>query len=695
MPTTPAEEFFLDIADQAGVGGKARSLARLGAAGLPTPVGFVVGDPLFRALVAAEGDRPLPSLAEAAIAVEKKPLPPGFSRELARRLEALGGETFSVRSSFSAEDAPGAVAAGVYESRTGIPAAGVETALRQVLRSAVGPAAAAYASARGKTPGEPPVSVLVHRHLAGEFAGGAAFDPAASDRPAVLDVRFDGAGEGRLPDRVRDTLEAALRRLAGQFGGVEIEWVASEGEVTFLQLRPFRAPAASRPWPGLAELPGEASAWHWDAAHNPLPLTPAQAGLVALVDRHCPTGLRQRVAGGYLFSAEGGPAAPRKITPAEIESTLSALGHEAEVALAGLGDPPALAPALATFCGFYTTMFGVLGPALRQARSQLAAFLRAHLPAALPTIPALLTGVESYASERRRRAERIARAGSDQARRRALAGYLALFGEESSVWDVAAPTHREQPDRLLARLCDPGAREARPGPDWRAAADGVAANLPPALHATWEERLQEARAAVAAGEDDDRVYARLQSAVRRALLALGRRLTGESALDVEGDVFYLPLGDLSRYAAGGGWPGPPRDLARAGRTGYEAALRDPPALDRLGGGAGAPGTPLRGTGTGGRALGRVYRHDPTRAAAPADAVLVATTLLPTELPLIEVAALVTETGGPLDHVAAQARERGLPAVVGAAGACARLHEGELVLVDADAGVVVPLTRVPA
>ena len=43
--------------------------------------------------------------------------------------------------------------------------------------------------------------------------------------------------------------------------------------------------------------------WHWDAAHNPLPLSPAQAGLVSLVDEQCRIGLRQRVVGGYLFYA--------------------------------------------------------------------------------------------------------------------------------------------------------------------------------------------------------------------------------------------------------------------------------------------------------------------------------------------------------------------------------------------------------
>ena len=71
-------------------------------------------------------------------------------------------------------------------------------------------------------------------------------------------------------------------------------------------------------------------------------------------------------------------------------------------------------------------------------------------------------------------------------------------------------------------------------------------------------------------------------------------------------------------------------------------------------------------------------------------MLVARTLLPTELPLLSPAAIVVETGGVLDHVAAQARERAIPAVVGAVGACRALRDGDQVLVDGDAGLVVRL-----
>jgi rifampicin phosphotransferase len=102
---------------------------------------------------------------------------------------------------------------------------------------------------------------------------------------------------------------------------------------------------------------------------------------------------------------------------------------------------------------------------------------------------------------------------------------------------------------------------------------------------------------------------------------------------------------------------------------------------------------VHGHGTGGHALGRIALHrSGSFRPTSADTVLLAQTLLPTELPLISAAAIVTETGGPLDHVAAQARERGIPAVVGATGAGAILREGDWALVDGERGLVVSLRR---
>lgn len=70
-------------------------------------------------------------------------------------------------------------------------------------------------------------------------------------------------------------------------------------------------------------------------------------------------------------------------------------------------------------------------------------------------------------------------------------------------------------------------------------------------------------------------------------------------------------------------------------------------------------------------------------------VLVARDLAPADTALLDLAkvlALVTEQGGPTSHTAILARSRGIPAVVGVAGALS-LAEDELVIVDAAQGAV--------
>jgi phosphoenolpyruvate-protein phosphotransferase (PTS system enzyme I) len=71
-------------------------------------------------------------------------------------------------------------------------------------------------------------------------------------------------------------------------------------------------------------------------------------------------------------------------------------------------------------------------------------------------------------------------------------------------------------------------------------------------------------------------------------------------------------------------------------------------------------------------------------------VLVAGDLAPADTALLDlrlVLALVTEQGGPTSHTAILARSRGIPAVVGVAGALAKLAENDLVVVDAGQGAV--------
>jgi phosphohistidine swiveling domain-containing protein len=687
--------FLTELEDDTSLGGKARSLARLRAEGLPTPDGFVVTDALFRALLTGPLGRDTERVRQA-------PFPAGFAQALAARLAALAppGARFSVRSSFALEDEPGSVAAGVYESRTDVSADEVPAALRAVLASALGPGAGAYAEARGERPARPPVAVLIHRYLTAEASGGGAWDPGRPERAPLIDVQH-----GRLNLGATETIRRSLENLATRFGPVEIEWAATGDQVTFLQLRPYASPEPPPPWRGWHELDDGTApeAWHWDAAHNPLPLSRAHTGLVAAVDERCRIGIRQRVLGGYLFWSPDGPQSPDRLEPDELPEALARLTEDVDQYLVSLQGPPSIEAALAGFLPLYERLFGVLQPAARAARAALVDLLRGERPQALALLPVLLSGVRSRAQLRLALARRLSAARDPRQRRQALDEYLAMFGDEAAAWDIAAPTYRERPQELQGSLGPPAGGPEPPAThgSWQEAAAGVRAQLVPAAAERFDQALAAARAAVVAGEDDDWLYARLQTPLRQAVLSLGDRLVAAGALVDPTDAFHLHLHWLRSYSAGRPLPGDVRRMAAEGRLAQREARAHPPPLaaPRIRGLAPRGSSPdpsapvLRGTGTSGRTVGRVvHRHGPSGAVPPSDAVLVATTLLPTELPLIHAAALVCETGGPLDHVATQARERGLPAVVGVVGAVAALAEGDTVVVDADAGLVVRASR---
>src|SRR5450755_4527439 len=118
------------------IGGKARSLVRLAAAGLPVPPAIALTTELFSSLRA--GGPPLPvtlaaagalaAIESAAQALREAPWPPGFAEALRRALTALDGRAqarFVVRSSAAIEDWPDALGAGLFLSRLDLAVADV------------------------------------------------------------------------------------------------------------------------------------------------------------------------------------------------------------------------------------------------------------------------------------------------------------------------------------------------------------------------------------------------------------------------------------------------------------------------------------------------------------------------------------------------------------------------------------------
>jgi phosphohistidine swiveling domain-containing protein len=189
-------------------------------------------------------------------------------------------------------------------------------------------------------------------------------------------------------------------------------------------------------------------------------------------------------------------------------------------------------------------------------------------------------------------------------------------------------------------------------------------------------------------------------ATRETLLGFGRRLVAEGLLPQPEDVWMLSrleLGEaltedvdveslVQRARA---------DLAEGLRRGPEPFLGAEPAvrprhaaLEKF---YGSGGRALAGAGASpGVAEGSarvVGGHADFARVQPGD-VLVTTTTTPAWTPLFpSLAALVTETGGILSHAAVVAREYGIPAVVGAAGATAAIPDGARVRVDGTAGTV--------
>lgn len=94
------------------------------------------------------------------------------------------------------------------------------------------------------------------------------------------------------------------------------------------------------------------------------------------------------------------------------------------------------------------------------------------------------------------------------------------------------------------------------------------------------------------------------------------------------------------------------------------------------------------TGSPGRATGRVRVIDGPQAFVQPDDVLVCRMTTPDYLPLMQqAAAIVTDLGGVLSHAAIVARELGKPCLTATGCATTVLLDGQLVEVDADAGVV--------
>jgi phosphohistidine swiveling domain-containing protein len=461
------------------------------------------------------------------------------------------------------------------------------------------------------------IGVIVQRFVEGELITIYSRPPGEPTKDELLVQRG-----GRLERKPRAGIALQAELAIGATDGADVELVDDRWIV---QARPIIHPqprALVPPPPAVLACLQDSRVWTWDVAHNPDPLSPAQQGLVERVERAGIAALR--VCAGYLYYSAL-PAKPvdtrdLAVRAAELEARLERTLDEAH-------PPSSVADAIERYLAFYALWAGELAP------------LIAAVPRTQGSRPSSIEAVLAAAA----RGELAESDAIDQ------------LGALAPAWDVAVATYGERPGLIRDAI-------AR------------AASIP--QHSA-PPRVTDLAADLA--ERDDRLFARAQRLVRRALLA--------HAGAIGDDIFWLPLDEVVSGAAL-----EPIDARRRANAARAAAARaagwQMPLV--VGGSPTSPREALRGVGTGPRVTGRVRRFASlasaiavghgdvvvARAVTPALAVLV-----------VGCAAIVSETGNLLDHGAALARELGIPCVVDCHDAWSQLADGMIVTVDGDGGTV--------
>jgi pyruvate,water dikinase len=287
-------------------------------------------------------------------------------------------------------------------------------------------------------------------------------------------------------------------------------------------------------------------------------------------------------------------------------------------------------------------------------------------------------------------------------------------------YDIEDRCLAELPAVVLASLR--GAAEASSATDDDAAGAATAAlraEIPADQRVTFDEVVEDARLSYGLRDENGPLtYQWPAGLVRRSLLEAGRRLAAGGQLKEPAAVFELTAAEVAAMLQGGDGPGSDEIARRAEERRWWATLdaprrlgpeEEPPPVSVMPPNLGritrvvltvvaaleaekGAREPLRGMGIGeGSYVGtaRVV-HDASEALdlmEPGD-VIVAPYTAPTYNAVLSMAgAIVTEEGGLLCHAAVIARELGLPAVIGAGDAMARIPNGATVEVDPAAGSV--------
>jgi pyruvate,water dikinase len=712
--------------DSARAGSKAANLGELRRAGLPVPDGVVV-----------IGESDVDSRAIAAITA------------------VVGEGPLAVRSSAAAEDLGDASFAGQYESVLNVNGSdALHQAIRAVRASASTARAEQYRASR-EVHSDDNFAVLVQRMLQPEAAGVAfSADPLSGARDQVVITAGRGLGERVVSGEAvgdewlatehaaecRRCVESAIdatqavaighlaRAVEAHMGGVpqDIEWAIEDGHLYLLQARPMTAlPEVARwtpPTPGYWLRTFRLGEWLSD------PITPLfQSWLLERLGTGLRAGMRESVGatidfpettinGWYYAMAGLNPRdIPRTLAGAIVQSrgrVLPALFN----ALVRVNTRPDLADR------------ALLGRLAEQWRSDLlpeyqrvTAEADARVEAAMP--PELIDAVNAIADCAGRYFWSLAIVGGSAWKMEAaLVRFIRkrLPGDDGAQGQVLL--------RGLAGITLGGSRHAVPSIDWYwpplADAEPVDAATferrsvlirerqtveeryravladRPAVRARFDALLDVAQRYAVLREEQARWFTLGWPVMRRCVLRLGERLSGQGAIEQPEDVFFLTRTeldgretDLSPRVAErrAEWQrrrrlvapleiGKPPRILKAILSGVGPSSHPSASDNVIVGQAASPGHA--------RGSVRIVTGPEDFAAFKSGEILVARVTAPAWTPLFGKAAAVVTDGGTLAaHASLVAREYGIPAVVGTTNATQRLRTGVRVSVDGGAGTV--------
>jgi rifampicin phosphotransferase len=285
-------------------------------------------------------------------------------------------------------------------------------------------------------------------------------------------------------------------------------------------------------------------------------------------------------------------------------------------------------------------------------------------------------------------------------------GHLGAYGHTVYNLDFMNPVPADDPAPLLETLrffvsgkgLDPYERQRRLAARRDEASAAVLARLDPVRAKAFRRLVHWAQDVAPVREDALADVGLGWPQVRRMLAEIGRRLQEVGVINKPDDVYWLHRSEIDENLVSVAdqveqrkalWRGqrratPPQLLPKGGwgdmwRNWMPAASEEQTG-DVIKGIAGSAGTitaPARVLG-GPQDFGQMQPGD----------VLVASITTPAWTSLFAMAsAVVTDIGGPLSHSSIVAREYGIPAVLGTAVATRRIHSGQLIRVDGDAGTV--------